>query len=218
MPHSLELVAFAWSDVGKVLAGMAAGAAIVAPGIAFARRARLELITDPYALWTRIESDGCVYVRELVHCSRWTRGAKGTRVMVEHYRRKGTHPFNATRLGGTPSLGWPSAQDGLDGAVTVHPGAARPIDVGALTRGSVRVQFADHRRSERPWHLHLTLAGGLALTDHRDVLPPGEWTIRLLVVADDARTRRYDLDVTWEGEAADAQAVLDSLAVDVTRV
>ena len=41
---------------------------------------------------------------------------------------------------------------------------------------------------------------------------------RLLVVADDAKTRRYDVDVSWNGDASDAQAALDSLTVAVRKI
>ncbi len=46
-----------------------------------------------------------LYVRGLVHCSRLTRGARATRVLVESYRPKGSGYHAATTLGGTPSLG-----------------------------------------------------------------------------------------------------------------
>jgi hypothetical protein len=41
---------------------------------------------------------------------------------------------------------------------------------------------------------------------------------RLLVVADDAKTRAYDIDVEWDGDASDAQAALASLWDDVDSV
>ena len=227
MPHAPELllVTVTWANVLALLGGIAAGAAIVNPLVTFARRPRLKLKADSKRTYSRVESDGCGYVRPLVSCSRWTRGAKGARVMVESYRPKGAPDELAMTLGGTPSLGWPSAQDGTpDGAVTVHPGATRPVDLGALSRGPDRAGIfigiggTVIGEPDQRWHLHLGFAGGFAITDGRDVIPPpsdSAWTIRALVVADDASTRRYEVDVSWNGDASDAQAALESLTVDV---
>jgi hypothetical protein len=204
---------------------MAAGAALVAPAITFARRPRLTLDADSGRAYSRVESDGCGYVRPLVSCARWTRGATGARVMVESYRPQEVGAGGArTTLGGTPSLGWPSAQDGTDGSLTVHPGATRPIDLGALTRGPHRAGLVYGigggalSGQDESWHLHLGFAGGFAITDGRDVIPPRASTIRVLVVADDAKTRRYDIDVSWNGDASDAQAALESLTLKVRSV
>lgn len=220
MPHFLEL-ALTWSDVGSALRLVVPAVLGVLGTLAvqYVRRPRLKLAADRDLTWTRIESDGCVYVRLVVTCSGWTKGATGTRVMVERCWRPGDE--RPRTLGGPTSLGWPSAQDGVDGSVTVHPDTPRAIDLGALTRGPHRaglvygVGGGALDGQDARWHLHLGLAGGLAITDGRDVLEPTDWTIGLLVVADDSQTRRYDVSVSWDGDAHDAQDVLDTLSVSV---
>jgi hypothetical protein len=146
--------------------------------------------------------------------------------MFESFRPKGARRDDVfeTTLGGTPSLGWPSAQDESGGSLTVHPGATRPVNLGRFVRSQSRheIFFATwgeggiHGLPEPDaWHLHLGLAGDFALTDGRDVIPPGDWTLHLLVVADDAKTRRYDVDLDWDGEAVDGAALLRSLTITV---
>jgi hypothetical protein len=55
----------------------------------------------------------------------------------------------------------------------------------------------------------------LTIADQREWLPPGRWTVELLVGADDADARAYAVDVEWDGQAANPEAALDSVALTV---
>jgi hypothetical protein len=59
-------------------------------------------------------------------------------------------------------------------------------------------------------HLHLELADGYELKDERDWLPPGAWTVRLIVGADDGDAHVYEADLAWAGDEPNAAMVLSS--------
>ena len=159
------------------------------------------------------------------------RSAKQARVVLDGYRPAGsTDPLE--RLG-SPFLGWPSAfgQDSDSYVSVVFSDAVRPVGLGRF--GRVRVNPDDERREREArytmrvgeivdpgpvrhfpdapdarWHLHLELADQFQITDERDWLSPGSWTVRLIVGADDGDARAYDVDLAWTGDEPDAQAVL----------
>jgi hypothetical protein len=65
--------------------------------------------------------------------------------------------------------------------------------------------------------------GGLLteITDERDWLPAGSWTVRLIVGADDGDAHANLIDLAWRGDEPDADSVLtaalDSLNVHRAR-
>jgi hypothetical protein len=84
----------------------------------------------------------------------------------------------------------------------------------AIEPGPVR-HFPD--APDARWHLHLDLADAYWITDERDWLPPGSWTIRLIVGADDGDAHAYEVDLAWAGDEPDSEAVL-SAALDRLKV
>lgn len=119
----------------------------------------------------------------------------------------------------------PAKTSGVGGHVSVvFSDAARPVGLGRFSRVTVnpdngrREREARYRRDLGPasvvnqptepaavrhfpdapdatWHLHLELADAAELTDERDWLPPGSWTVRLIVGADDGDTHAYEVDL-----------------------
>jgi hypothetical protein len=52
----------------------------------------------------------------------------------------------------------------------------------------------------------------------RQFLPPSHWTLRIVLGADEAEARFYELDVSWTGDAPDAKTALDSVRIDITEL
>jgi hypothetical protein len=167
------------------------------------------------------------HLRLTVENARCKRAAHRTRVIVVGVRRRDTpEPTSLSH----PSLAWPSA--GIDSdaepAVTIHSGTGRPIGVGKFLRPKrgldglverLTVEVVEGKEVTAPrayrdddlsatWHLMLDIHG-FEIIDDRDKLTPGEWTIQLLVAADDGDAQRYEVHVAWSGDAADAAAVLE---------
>jgi len=125
-----------------------------------------------------------------------------------------------TRLG-SPFLAWPSifGQDSDAYVDVIFADAERPVGIGRFVRVKVGADgkltrdptgpVVDHRDDpSATWYLHVELARDFTITDERDWLAPGEWTLRLLVGADDGDGHAYELDVAWDGDEQDAHAVL----------
>jgi hypothetical protein len=193
------------------------------------RKPRLSLRDDEFATHSRVEGNEAPYLRLMVWNDEGRRAATGTRVLVQGYRNRDADTDQITI--GSPSLGWPSAQEAVDESVVIFGGSGRPLDFGELKRvkydgtglreqvlvnteppSLVVVHRPDDPESE--WHFKLGI-GRLAIADQREWLVPGRWTVRLLVGADDADARYYDVDIEWDGSAADPQAALDSVTVSV---
>jgi hypothetical protein len=210
-----------WQDV-RASQQMAA-AALEANQLAHAeneRRPQLSLSADRDEIHSRAENQHAAYVRLLVSNAPERRVAKGTRVLVDHYRPKGQPVTAATTLG-SPSLGWPSAPEASrDAAVVVFAGAARPIDLGVLQQGydDDDVNPFDPPPPPdpaMPWRLKLALHN-LHIADHRQYLKPGQaWVIRLVVGSDEADAKPYDVTVKWEAFAANSRVALQSIEVEV---
>jgi hypothetical protein len=212
-------------------------ASIGAVALPYWRRPNLHLEADPERTHSRVEGNGIPHIRLLVRNAKGKRSATHTRVVLDGYRRAKTRQ-PLTRLG-SPFLGWPSifGQDSDSYVAVIFSDAARPVGLGRFAR--VRVDPDDGRleREERytqtvggapiglppvrhfpdpqaapdaRWHLHLQLADTYEITDERDWLSPGAWTVRLIVGADDGDARAYDVDLAWSGDEADAQAVLNA--------
>jgi hypothetical protein len=169
------------------------------------RRPRLELRAGKmFKLHSRVEGNGCPYLRLVVANAAGRRSAHGTRVLVETYQRRGGN-FPVTALG-SPSLGWPSAPDAVDGSVIVFAGSGRPVDFGSLRR------VVNHAGDpEARWLLRLGLPDDFHIKDQREYLEPGRYTVRLVVGADEADARSYDVDVEWDGNADTPQKALASV-------
>jgi hypothetical protein len=208
-----------------VVALLVSFGAVVLP---YARRPKLSLREDESREHSRVEGNGIPHVRALVANAKHKRSAMHARVVLDGYRRVGGSGW--TRLGG-PFLAWPSVfgQDSDAYADVIFPGSARPVGIGQLMRIAEKVwreraahlesqpgtatleQFLATKAAEREntWRLKLELPGNFMLTDGRDVLDPGAWTIRLIVGADDGDARTYELDIAWKADHPDAQAALD---------
>lgn len=196
------------------------------------RRPKLSLDAgQAFQTHSRVESDARPHLRLVVRNLRGSRSAKGTRVLVEGYRRAGQTDLLTL---GSPSLGWPSAPEATDASVVVFGGAGRPVGLGELWRvrltsdgqletgpmdvGDGRVVMLPVHRADDPegrWHLKLSLSHGLFIGDHREFLAPGHWIICLMVGADEADGRLYEVVISWNGDATTAQAALDSVELDV---
>jgi hypothetical protein len=209
-----------WVDTAQVVAAVfAVLAAIAIPATAYLRRPSVRLTEKGAARHSRVEGNDVALLRLVVENPRRRRAARGTRVIVEGYRRSDQRDDELVSLA-NPSLGWPSAIEGTAGAVTVFSGTGRPIGLGRFARarrypdgrlvkahdGSI-AGYAANDPEGASWHLVLDLHN-LSLTDDRDKLPPGEWVIRLLVGADDGDARAYDVHVAWSGDAAEPPDVL----------
>jgi hypothetical protein len=62
------------------------------------------------------------------------------------------------------------------------------------------------------WWLRLGLHG---LEVDRQFLPPSHWTLRLVVGADEADARFYELNLSWAADAPDAESVLGSVLTNI---
>lgn len=210
-----------WALVATAVAAVLIAVAV--PLSAYWRRPNLRLTERGARRHSHVEADGHGYLRLVVENARRNRAAKGTRVIVEGYRRQGEAEQELISLA-HPSLGWPSAvearADATVAAVTVHSGSGRPIEFGRFMRV---VRGADDRLARgalgeirqwpsgnpnATWHLLLGLHE-LSILDDRDKLPPGQWIVRLLVGADDGDARRYDVHVAWIESRPSARSVLD---------
>jgi hypothetical protein len=224
-----------------VISAVALLASIGAVLFPFWRRPSLSLHDDPERTHSRVEGDGLPYLRLLVRNAKGKRSGKQARVVLDGYRpAESTGPL--TRLG-SPFLGWPSAfgQDSDSYISVVFSDAARPVGLGRFARvrvnpderlereeryrqdlstpppGPIR-HFPDAQAApDARWHLHLELADAAAITDERDWLEPGSWTVRLIVGADDGDAHAYEVDVAWIGDESDAEAVLKA-ALDSLKV
>jgi hypothetical protein len=193
------------------------------------RRPRLSLRDDEFAVHSRVEGNTQPYLRLVVWNEEGRRAAVGTRVLVQGYRERDADTDQLTTIG-SPPLGWPSALDAVDESVVIFGGSGRPLDFGRLNRvmhepsGLLLKKVVDTNPPTRlvahmpnapqaVWYFRLGI--GLNLTDEREWLTPGRWTVRLLVGADEADARYYDVDLEWDANARDPQAALDSVTVGV---
>jgi hypothetical protein len=209
---------------------------IGALALPYVRRPKLSLQEDTDHTHSRVEGDGLPYLRLLVRNAKGKRSAKHARVVLDGYRRaKSTGPL--IRLG-SPFLGWPSifGQDSDSYVSVVFSDAARPVGLGRFGRVRVNPDDGLRERKERyrqdfgaasivttsgpapvrhfpdapdaRWHLHLELADAAEITDERDWLEPGSWTVRLIAGAEDGDAHAYEVEVTWSGDEPNAEAVL----------
>jgi hypothetical protein len=214
--------------VPSTIAVVALLVSIGAVALPYTRRPKLSLCEDESREHSRVEGNGIPHVRALVANAKHKRSAKHARVVLDGYRRVGDS--GSTRLGG-PFLAWPSVfgQDSDAYADVIFPGSARPVGIGRLAPIAdqgwrERVAYLESqpgtatpdqllatRAAEREstWKLKLELPGNYTLTDGRDWLDPGAWTIRLIVGADDGDARTYELDIAWKADHPDADAVLE---------
>lgn len=96
-----------------------------------ARTPLLTLLNDD-GLHSLAESNQEACVRLVVANEPDRRAARGTRVVVDRY-----WPIDdptAIKTIGSPSLGWPSATDAVDGSVVIFAGSSRPVDFGILVQ------------------------------------------------------------------------------------
>lgn len=211
----------AWAQVAAAV--FAVLAAITIPLTAYRRRPDLELTEQDADRHSRVEGPAGAHLRLFVANGSRRRAAQATRVLVEGYRPL-RDPDGWISLS-HPSLGWPSAIDAGEGAVTLYSGSGRPIGLGIFARARRRPDGTLVRAPGGPdgdhiaiygagdpegasWHLILALQGLSIISDDRDKLPAGEWVIRLLVGANDGDARRYDVHVAWRGDAVDEATVL----------
>lgn len=206
-------------------------AALVIP---YLRRPSLSLHKDYEATHSRVEGNGVPYLRLLVENERGKRSAKHARAVLDGYRPQASRdPLE--RLG-SPFLGWPSVsgQDSDSYVEVIFSNAERPVGLGQFRRVKLRgdgmieryprystdgVELAGPGElpdvvnfgSDDPdaeWRLHLELADGLQIIDERDWLPPGAWTVHLIIGADDGDAHAYEVDIDWKGDEEDAGAIL----------
>ena len=217
---------------------------IGAVALPYWRRPNLSLREDAERTHSQVEGDGAPYVRLVVRNAKGKRSAKNARVVLDGYRRAGSTD-RLTRLG-SPFLGWPSVfgQDSDSYVSVVFSDAARPVGLGRFRRVRVNPDDGLLEREERyrldlgaasvvttsgpapvrhfpdapdaRWHLHLELADAAEITDERDWLSPGEWTVRLIVGADDGDAHAYDIELGWDGREGDATTVLETALDSLT--
>jgi hypothetical protein len=203
---------------------------IAAAVVPYWRRPSLSLHGDPDRTHSRVEGDGMPYLRVLVRNAKRKRSAKNARVVLDGYRgAESAGPL--TRLG-SPFLAWPSifGQDSDSYVSVIFSDAARPVGLGRFRRVRVRPNGLREREErwtqdigapippgpirhfpdapDARWHLHLELAESFEITDERDWLPPGSWTVRLLLGADDGDANAYEVKMAWAGDEPDAETVL----------
>lgn len=193
------------------------------------RRPKLSLRPDSSCEHSHVEGDAVPYFRALVHNAKGKRSAKHARVVHDGHKLIDDRRY--TRIG-SPFLAWPSTfgQESAFYADVVFADAERPVGIGRFTRvkldsdGKLVRAFpsADapviHFPSDpqATWYLHLEL-GKWSVTDERDWLAPGTWSIRLLLGADDGDAQAYIMTVGWRGDETDGEAVL-SAALDSVRI
>jgi hypothetical protein len=210
---------------------------VLAAILPYWRRPSLSLHEDAEYEHSRVEGNGVPHLRALVHNKKGKRSARHARVVLDGYRKVGADG-SYTRLG-SPFLGWPSVfgQDNDSYVEVIFPNSSRPVGLGQFHRTAM-VDAGDytdeggevHVKSQRvffpatgpasvqaPWSLHLELAESFGIDDGRDWLSPGEWTLRLIVGADDGDAQTFEVDVAWGGKELNAdqvlRAALDRLAI-----
>jgi hypothetical protein len=226
-----------WTHLTDIAQVVTAVGAIVIPGViawsSYARRPSVSLIEDPYRIQSRNEGADrqWPHVRLLACNKGLRRAARGTRVVVEGYRRQGEPRDKMTTLG-SPLLGWPSSPASAEsGEISLFPGARRPIDLGFLVPVDPETHaaaplVAEHNGNQivlltpldqgGEWYFRLGLAFDLSIADNRDFIPPGRWVITLTIGADDGSARTYDVDLAWSRTGTPEAALtsaLDHLAV-----
>jgi hypothetical protein len=184
------------------------------------RRPELTLLPDADRTFSRVEAGLTPYMRLLVHNAADKRAANGARVMVPQYRSWRERIVTL----GSPSLGWPSAPEAIPGggALVIFSGISRAIDLGYLIKEEIGpaddqvVSSTDDHGADGPtmWCMRLALHT-VNIGDRREYLVPGPCVVRLVVGADEAETREYDVTVNWKGDAADAQAAFDSVDIGI---
>lgn len=169
---------------------------------------------------SQIEGDGWPYIRLLVANEPGKRAARGTRVLVDRCWPTYTVPSadNTVTLG-APSLAWTSAREASDGSLVVFAGASRVVDLGLLGKFDDEGLFVHPSEpiDQYPWRFKLRLHD-LALKEHREILAPERWTIRLILGADEVDGRAYDVDIVWAHNASDAKNALASTHVNIRPV
>jgi hypothetical protein len=202
-----------WSAVGAIGASAGVGLGFGRVFLGLTRRPRLTLEEDTDRVQSRVEADGWPYVRILARNGRFSRGAKGARVIVESYRQPGQALTERITLG-SPSLGWTSGdlETSADGSLTIPPGVARPLDLGYLTT----VQRVAPSMANQ-WGLQLGLHK-IRIADGRDRIPYGRWIIRLIATADDAATQTYDVTIEWNPSSPSPEAELATVVMNMTKV
>ena len=184
-----------------------------------ARRPELTLLRDEERIYSRVEGDGNGYVRLLVHNESGRRAARGTRVIVPQYESW----MKRIIALGSPSLGWTSAPDAADGSLVIFAGSSRAFDLGFLFRRQIgrendRVAYTSPGRdAPEIWSLKLALHD-LSIVDMREYLVPGPCVVRLVVGADEAEAREYDVTILWNGNLESAQDALDSVEIEIAPV
>lgn len=207
-----------------IAAALAAAAAIAVPLTTYWRRPRLSIHADEEGVHTRLEgaNNDIPWIRLVVANGRRRRAAQGTRVLVEQYRELavGANPIAL----GSPELSWPSTEVPEGGGVVVFAGGERPLDFAVLERpaGSVQPEGGGPARYGRDpqWWLRLNLsmhARGLVISNRREFLAPrpNGYSVRLVVGADDGAARRFEVVVSWAGDAPDAAAAIRSVRIAV---
>jgi hypothetical protein len=104
-----------------------------------------------------------------------------------------------------------SPDDGLREREERYRQALGSVSIVTTTEPASVIHFPDPVAApDARWHLHLKLADDDELTDERDWLPPGAWTIRLIVGADDGDAHAYEVDLAWAGDEPDSATLLSS--------
>jgi hypothetical protein len=194
-------------DLGLVLATIALVLSLATSVVPFIRRPRVSLAADNEG-HSRVEGNDVPHLRLPISNGRWLRSARRVRVVLDGYKLLGTRD-PLTRLA-SPFLAWPSifGQDSDSYVEVIFPGVERPVGLGQFFKirrdpeGRVWRE-APHLApldQEAKWCMHLDLAGGFSITDDRDWLSPGVWSIRLIVGAEDGEARTYEVEVSWGGD------------------
>ncbi len=192
----------------------------------------LEAPNEEVRKLSQVEARSVPFVRVLVRNDRGKRAAKGSRVVVPEYL---SWQGNVQTLG-SPSLGWMSAPEAdANGELTIFGGIARAVDLGFFVPCILDGEHPDRittalenigsgfdlRAAQNGmsnsilWCLKLAFVGGFGIADQRDYLVPANVILRVIVGADDAEAREYDLALFWDGNSRTAADVLDSFQIQV---
>lgn len=220
-----------WIEVAVAVGTIALAGAAFAQIIAERRsRPDLSLELDSDGTQTRLEGEPprIPWIRLMVRNAPGRRAARGTRVLVDHYRERYTTAPVVSLAG--PELGWPSTQLAEGEGAVVFGGTARPLDFGALgtgpsggSRGNLLNLMGTRqplRQGER-WWFRFTLAMHTRnLFIGREFLPGvgGGYTARLTVGADDGEAQAFDVHFDWIEDAPTAEGALGSVLISVTPV
>jgi hypothetical protein len=128
---------------------------------------------------------------------------------------------------GSPELGWTSVF-GANSRVDIFAGGERSLDFGYLVaapRDTFGRVLSDPDAGEPAkiisnggeWKFRFALAHNLYIADQREYLAPtpGGYSVRLEIGADDGKSRSYNIDLSWDGKARDANAALASMRVEI---